>query len=256
MTAPLPQDRSSAPAGTLELQPRPRPAVAAPRGGRPDAAWARSAADWELLRPRALYPACLRGPFLWTVSCLLAPAALALALPIALVNACVQRGLRRAFFTQERVGLRGRVFLLVKFRTMHETGSGPRAGRFGRFLRNTHLDELPQFWNVLRGEMSLIGPRPEMVATERWAAARITGFSERLVLRPGLTGLAQITQGYARDGDERAYERKLELNRRYLATVSFGLDCSILVRTALWMLRGRGWRGESRAQRGRPSARS
>jgi lipopolysaccharide/colanic/teichoic acid biosynthesis glycosyltransferase len=117
-----------------------------------------------------------------------------------------------------------------------------RVTRFGRFLRNTHLDELPQLWNVLRGDMSLIGPRPEMLATERWAAERCPGFVERLCLKPGLTGFAQITQGYTDQGDAAAYRAKLALNRRYRDELSFTTDCAILVRTVAWMLRARGWR--------------
>jgi lipopolysaccharide/colanic/teichoic acid biosynthesis glycosyltransferase len=117
-----------------------------------------------------------------------------------------------------------------------------RVTRFGRFLRNTHLDELPQLWNVLRGDMSLIGPRPEMLATERWAAERCPGFVERLCLKPGLTGFAQITQGYTDLGDESAYRAKLALNRRYRAELSLTTDCAILGRTVAWMLRARGWR--------------
>jgi len=132
----------------------------------------------------------------------------------------------------------------LKFRTMVD-GAGDdreRVTRFGRFLRNTHLDELPQFWNVLRGDMCLVGPRPEMLATERWAAEHCPEFAERLVLRPGLTGLAQVTQGYTREGDVRAYREKVAWNLRYRERLSLTGDCAILMRTALWMLRGRGWR--------------
>jgi len=89
--------------------------------------------------------------------------------------------------------------------------------------------------------MSLIGPRPEMIPTERWAARHVPGFCERLALKPGLTGYAQITQGYTLDGDERAYREKLRLNRRYREELSPGFDSAILARTVLWMLRGRGW---------------
>jgi lipopolysaccharide/colanic/teichoic acid biosynthesis glycosyltransferase len=103
------------------------------------------------------------------------------------------------------------------------------------------LDELPQLYNVLRGEMSFIGPRPEMVEVEAWASDQIPGFTERLAIKPGITGLAQVTQGYTpRDVD--AYRRKLAINREYLATLSMSRDLGIVVRTALWMLRGRGWK--------------
>lgn len=199
---------------------------------------------WQALEPRGLYAERLRAPFLLLVVLALLPAALLVGLPVALVNAGVQGSVARIFFTQPRVGWRGRVFVLWKFRTMRD-GPGAdeaRVTRFGRFLRNTHLDELPQLWNVLRGEMSLIGPRPEMLATEHWAAERCPGFVERLCLKPGLTGFAQITQGYTDLGDESAYRAKLALNRRYRAELSFTTDAAILVRTVAWMLRARGWR--------------
>ena len=117
-----------------------------------------------------------------------------------------------------------------------------RVTTFGRFLRNTHLDELPQFLNVLRGDMCLIGPRPEMSSIETWCAGTLPRFSERLVLRPGITGWAQITQGYAADGDGEAYQRKLMMNRVYRSRLSFRTDVAILVRTVLWMGLRRGWR--------------
>jgi len=208
------------------------------------AAWQLSEERWRALAPRGVYAERLRAPFLWLVSLALLPAALLVGLPIALLNAWVQRDLGRVFFTQPRVGWRGRVFVLWKFRTMRD-GPGDdhaRVTRFGRFLRNTHLDELPQLLNVLRGDMSLIGPRPEMLAVERWAAERCPGFLERLCLKPGLTGYAQTTQGYTDTGDEAAYRAKLALNRRYREELSFATDCAILARTVAWMLRARGWR--------------
>lgn len=214
---------------------RPRPAVSE---------WELPLERWEALEPAGAYARHVRGPFLLAVTLALLPAALVLALPVALVNAWVQRSFARIFFLQARVGHRGRVFTLWKFRTMRD-GPGSdqaRVTRFGRFLRNTHLDELPQLVNVLRGEMSLIGPRPEMVATERWAAQHCPGFAERLCLKPGLTGYAQITQGYTDSGDEVAYEAKRVLNRRYRHELSFATDCAILARTVVWVLRARGWR--------------
>ncbi|MSR63291.1 MAG: sugar transferase [Planctomycetes bacterium] len=206
--------------------------------------WQRSAEHWAALAPRGLYARGLRSMLLWLVATCLLFLALAPALVIALVNLFVQGDPRRIFFTQLRVGYRGRLFVLYKFRTMrdHAGDDHARVTSFGRLLRNTHLDELPQLLNALLGDMCLIGPRPEMIATERWAARHLPEFSERLALLPGLTGYAQITQGYTDGGDEHAYRQKLELNRAYRERLSFGLDCAILVRTALWMLRGRGWR--------------
>jgi lipopolysaccharide/colanic/teichoic acid biosynthesis glycosyltransferase len=206
--------------------------------------WRRSAGEWKGLVPPGLYARRLRTTLLLVATLPLVPLALLLALPIACANLWIHGSLRRVFFTQLRVGWRGQIFLLYKFRTMLDVpgDDSARVTRFGRFLRNTHLDELPQLWNVLRGDMCLIGPRPEMISTERWAARHVPGFSERLCLRPGLTGFAQITHGYTDDGDLFAYREKLRLNRRYREELSLGLDAVILTRTVLWMLRGRGWR--------------
>ncbi len=246
---------SGYPSVTIELEPPPLPfgpgasleAGHAPSTHAVRAApqpWEHTHADWERLTPRGIYARVLREPFLFAVTLALVPVALAFALPIALVNLFVQGSPRRVFFAQARVGWRGRPFTLYKFRTMRDRPGDDhaRVTRFGRLLRNTHLDELPQLWNVLIGDMTLIGPRPEMLATERWAARHCPGFGERLALRPGLTGLAQITQGYTDGGDATAYRAKLVLNRRYRQMLGWRLDCAILVRTALWMLRGRGWR--------------
>jgi putative colanic acid biosynthesis UDP-glucose lipid carrier transferase len=194
---------------------------------------------------RAIRPA-LRTLLLLVVT----PLALVLAVPIALANLIVFRRPGRILFSQPRVGLQGRTFRILKFRTM--TGDDDefdswksgrddeRVTRFGRFLRNTHLDELPQLVNILRGEMDFVGPRPEMVAIHEWACAHVPYFAERGAVLPGVTGLAQVTIGYT-GKDEQAYGRKLDLDLAYIEHVSLRLDLSILARTALWMLRGRGW---------------
>ncbi len=195
-------------------------------------------------------------------------ALVALALPLALVpgllvalgNGLLFRDPRKVFFCQERLGLRGRRFSIVKFRTMREASGGAmdswsnghdqaRVTRFGRFLRNTHLDELPQLYNVLRGDMQLIGPRPEMTEVDAWAREHVPGFERRLALRPGITGLAQIVQGYT-GRDPLAYRRKLALDALYIRRVSPALDAWILARTCVWVLRRRGWRSwQARASR-------
>ncbi|HRV82105.1 MAG TPA: sugar transferase [Planctomycetota bacterium] len=168
---------------------------------------------------------------------------------IAIVNGLVFRDLRRVFFFQERMGWRGRVFTLVKFRTMrdavdregHALNDEQRVTRLGRLLRNTHLDELPQLWNILHGDMSFLGPRPEMLSAHEWAVAQIPGFEQRLAIRPGITGLAQITQGYAQV-ELASYQRKLAIDLEYIRRKGWLLDAKILVGTAIWMLRGKGWR--------------
>lgn len=181
------------------------------------------------------------------------PLALLVGLPIAAWNALVFRSLRRVFFVQERVGLGGRTFRMVKFRTMREPRrtaadswfSGEdtaRVTRFGRFLRNAHLDELPQLLNVLRGDMHLVGPRPEMLDVHAWACAEVPGFERRLCVRPGLTGHAQITQGYASASVE-CYAQKLLLDLEYTDRLSARADLGIVLRTVPWVLRGKGWIG-------------
>jgi lipopolysaccharide/colanic/teichoic acid biosynthesis glycosyltransferase len=115
-----------------------------------------------------------------------------------------------------------------------------RVTSFGKFLRNTHLDELPQLFNILAGQMSFIGPRPEMVDIEKWASREIPGFSNRLAIRPGLAGLAQITQGYT-GHDVSAYSEKLDINLAYLEGMSLSLDVRIVLGTVVWMARGKGW---------------
>jgi lipopolysaccharide/colanic/teichoic acid biosynthesis glycosyltransferase len=104
-------------------------------------------------------------------------------------------------FRQQRVGLRGQPIEVPKYRTMHENADSDtqwsvdndrRVTRVGRFLRDSHLDELPQLWNVLKGEMSLVGPRPERPHFVEQFAAEIPGYSHRLRVPVGLTGLAQV----------------------------------------------------------------
>lgn len=211
---------------------------------------AAKAIDWDEITPRGRYA----GPGKRVLDLVVIAATLPITLPllamVAVLNALVV-GPRKVFFVQERSGLRGRTFRMLKFRTMRDDGTDAfsswsggkdeaRVTRFGRFLRNCHLDELPQLVNVLRGEMSVIGPRPEMASIEEWANQRVPGFSRRLVIRPGITGHAQITQGYT-GMDVEAYAKKLEANEDYLRAISLEKDLWILWRTARWMLLGRGW---------------
>jgi len=211
---------------------------------------------WDELEPRGLYARFLKPAVTLMLILVAMPIALLVMLPIALVNWAAFRDRRLIFFTQERVGQYGRIFQIYKFRTMRpiagddfvawSEGDLNRVTRFGRFLRSTHLDEVPQILNILRGDMDFIGPRPEMVAIHNWACRAVPGFERRLVLRPGITGLAQITQGYAGQCPD-AYAKKLAGDDRYRAGLSFWLELSILVRTAVWMLRGRGWNWNANA---------
>ena len=118
-----------------------------------------------------------------------------------------------AIFKQERLGKNGKPFLIYKFRTMNHDAevNGPkwadkedkRCTRFGAFLRKTRLDELPQFWNILKGDMSFVGPRPERQYFYEQFEKYIIGFSNRLVVTPGLTGYAQVNGGYELEPEEK-----------------------------------------------------
>jgi lipopolysaccharide/colanic/teichoic acid biosynthesis glycosyltransferase len=206
--------------------------------------------DWVELEPRGVYGNVGR-PLLDIVLILLcAPVVGLLAVPLAMVNWTVYRSWKRVFFRQERVGQRGKRFILYKFRTMWDAegdefeawkdGDEGRVTWFGSMLRKSHLDELPQIINILRGEMTFIGPRPEMIDIHEFACREIPGFERRLVLRPGITGRAQITHGYAGHDAER-YREKFEADERYRKHFSLVEDLAILVRTPLWMLTMRGW---------------
>lgn len=137
-------------------------------------------------------------------------------------------------FRQQRPGLGGRIFTLCKFRSMAD-GPGPDAERLtgvGRFLRSTSLDELPQLWNVLKGDMSLVGPRPLLPQyLDRYSVRQ----ARRHEVRPGITGLAQVNGRNALGWPER-----LELDVRYVEQLSVGLDLRIIARTVASVLRREG----------------
>lgn len=156
-------------------------------------------------------------------------------LPVAgLVALAVRIGLGRPIlFVQERAGLCGRPFRLVKFRSMREgTGTdAERLTRLGRFLRASSLDELPELWNVLKGEMSLVGPRPLPV---RYLLRYTTEQMRRHEVRPGLTGWAQVN---GRNG--LSWEEKFRLDVAYVDGKSFAWDLRILLMTVLQVVRPR-----------------
>ncbi|WP_236682773.1 sugar transferase [Thermus filiformis] len=148
---------------------------------------------------------------------------------------------RPVLFAQERVGLGGRPFFAYKFRTMRGRPregayAGEEEGRItplGRFLRRYRLDELPQFWNVLKGDMSLIGPRPEQRVLAEAYARENPLYALRHTVHPGLTGWAQVEQGYAQ-GKEETWV-KLSYDLYYIKHLSFWLDLRILFKT-LWVI--------------------
>jgi putative colanic acid biosynthesis UDP-glucose lipid carrier transferase len=152
------------------------------------------------------------------------------------------------FFVQERTGKGGRRFRCYKFRSMYPEGEETecrqatlgdrRVTRIGRFLRRTNMDELPQFMNVLKGEMSVVGPRPHPLWLDEEYEPLIKGYKRRYGVKPGITGWAQI-MGY-RGETRRVKEMEGRINRDiwYINHWSFGLDMRIVVRTAINMFRG------------------
>lgn len=178
------------------------------------------------------------------VGCLL----LGLLLPfICLGNWWANRG--PLFYRQERIGQFGRPFKMLKLRSMHRkaeedgvvtwaTLDDPRATPFGRLLRYSHLDELPQFWHILIGEMSLVGPRPERPFFVRELTALEPDYALRHQVKPGLTGHAQVTQGYVASYEDSL--EKLALDLYYIQHRSLRFDLLILLKTipSLWRLNG------------------
>jgi lipopolysaccharide/colanic/teichoic acid biosynthesis glycosyltransferase len=145
------------------------------------------------------------------------------------------------FYCQTRLGRGGRPYTIYKIRTMvhncenksgacWSTAGDPRITFVGRFLRRTHIDELPQLWNVLRGEMSLVGPRPERPEFVPQLAQAIAGYRERLLVRPGVTGLAQVQ--LPPDTDLNSVRRKLAFDLYYIQNASLLLDLRLILATA------------------------
>ena len=158
--------------------------------------------------------------------------ALIITAPIQLVvaGAVALRLGRPVIFKQERPGLHGQIFTLRKFRTMRDislaeglVSDDERLTKFGRILRSTSLDELPTLWNVIKGDMSIVGPRPLLV---RYLSRYSPVENRRHEVRPGVTGLAQVS-----GRNSLPWSRKFELDVEYVDTRSFALDTSILLRT-------------------------
>lgn len=139
-------------------------------------------------------------------------------------------------YAQERVGKGGRSFKVYKFRSMYvdaevrgarwAAGDDPRVTPFGKVMRKTRLDEIPQFWNIVKGDMSLVGPRPERPAFCEAFEERIDGWHYRTKVRPGLSGLAQVTGGY-----DLLPREKVVLDLDYIENRNVALDLKIILRT-------------------------
>jgi sugar transferase (PEP-CTERM system associated) len=152
------------------------------------------------------------------------------------------------FFSQTRVGQRGRSFTVFKFRTMRNnaeaqgavwaTKDDPRVTSIGRFMRKTRLDEIPQLWNVLRGDMAFVGPRPERPEFVQWLSQEIPFYDLRHMIRPGITGWAQVRYRYGASLEET--KRKLEYDLYYVKHQSIGLDLLIMFETIKTIILRRG----------------
>jgi exopolysaccharide biosynthesis polyprenyl glycosylphosphotransferase len=173
---------------------------------------------------------------------------MALSLPLMVLTAAAIRieSPGPIFYTQERVGLYGRKFRIFKFRSMQADAEAhgpvwacendPRVTRVGRIIRRLYIDETPQFFNILRGEMSLIGPRPERPEFVEQLEKRIPYYSERHLVKPGLTGWAQVSYPYGASVEDA--REKLQYDLYYIKNQSPLLDATILLDTARVVLFG------------------
>ena len=180
--------------------------------------------------------------------CSCVAALILLAIPIAIIAIKIKlESPGPVFYSQRRVGKDGKEFNLYKFRSMYQDAEvagarwaeegDPRVTPFGKFLRNKRLDEIPQFWNVVRGDMSLIGPRPERPMFHKVFCERIDGWEQRLAVKPGITGLAQVEGGYSLLPKEKA-----QFDIQYIESRNLRLDCAIVIKTIQTMIYGRGAR--------------
>ncbi len=183
-----------------------------------------------------------KGALDWVLAAFLLVPGIPLMLAVWLVVRLSSSG--PALFRQVRVGRNGKNFVMVKFRTMVHNAEAvtgaiwaspndPRLTRIGALLRKIHLDELPQIWNVLRGDMSLVGPRPERPEFVTVLSAQILGYSDRLKVAPGITGLAQVN--LPPDSDLDSVRRKLVLDVEYIRNGGVLLDLRLIVYSCMRM---------------------
>lgn len=151
------------------------------------------------------------------------------------------------FFLQERLGQSGRAFTIMKLRSMYSDAekngaqwavkNDSRVTKVGKLIRQTRIDELPQLWNVLKGDMSIVGPRPERAVFIEEFQKTLPAFSQRLAVKPGLTGWAQINGGY-----ELTPAEKLELDLYYIQHTNIRFDVKIMIKTLRVIVTGDGSR--------------
>jgi lipopolysaccharide/colanic/teichoic acid biosynthesis glycosyltransferase len=212
--------------------------------------------ELKLVRPRRnnqlghFYPKYCKHSIEGLLCVALGIVAIPIFLLASLIVAIEQRSLRRIIYSQTRLGLDGNSFQIFKLRTMvlDAEANGPafssgatdtRITKVGRILRRYRIDELPQLWNVMRGDMALIGPRPERPEFSSYIEKMLPDFDQRLLVRPGITGLAQVSAGYI-GADMKGHADKLSFDLEYIDTVSVRRDLGILVRTVHSVLTAQG----------------
>ena len=196
----------------------------------------------EMRTRRAFWAAKRGGDILGALTLL--PVLSVIALLLLILNPWLNPG--PLMFRQPRIGRHNSLFLMIKFRTMRPAPPAAsfadreqhRITPFAQYLRRFRLDELPQILNVLRGEMSLIGPRPEQPAFVRHYSQTLPGYARRHRLRPGISGLSQVRQGYTCDADGAA--QKLALDLEYIDRAGMRLDGHIFWRTLVTVTTGFG----------------
>jgi len=165
---------------------------------------------------------------------------------LALITKLTSKG--PVFFRQERIGKDQKPFYIYKFRSMRmdaEQGGpqlasddDPRITKWGKFMRKTHLDELPQFWNVLKGDMAIVGPRPERRHYIDEIKGRKPEYIQLFRLKPGITSIGQVNYGYAEN--VRQMCERVDYDLQYLSTMSLKTDLEIILQTVKAMAQGRG----------------
>ncbi|WP_200980026.1 sugar transferase [Echinicola sp. 20G] len=175
---------------------------------------------------------------------------LVLGLPIYLLIAVITKASSKGpiFYTQERIGENGKPFHMIKFRSMRTdaekdgpqttSNQDPRITKWGNFMRKTHLDELPQFWNVLKGDMAIVGPRPEREHFVNQIVSISPSYKKLQGIKPGITSIGQVYYGYAETVEQMVERMKYDL--LYLTGVNLKTDLNIIYQTVKVMANGKG----------------